>query len=63
MSNKERLGKFHSKVFKGFSPDELRTFGVKDKGEGKFIRKTPSFDGETFDEFLRQAEMPREQVR
>lgn len=60
MSNKERLGKFHSKVFKGFSPDELRTFGVKDKGEGKFIRKTPSFDGETFDEFLRQAEMPRD---
>ena len=60
MANKERLGDFHTKVFKGFSPDELRTFGVKGKGEGEFIRKTPSFDGDTFDEFVRQATQSRE---
>ena len=61
MANKERLGDFHTKVFKGFSPDELRTFGVKGKGEGEFIRKTPSFDGDTFDEFVRQATQSREE--
>ena len=60
MSYKEKLGKFHSKAYGGFTPEELQTFGVKDKG-GEFIRRTPSFDGETFDSFLKAAKKPADE--
>ena len=60
MSYKEKLGKFHSKAYSGFTPEELQTFGVKNKG-GEFIRKTPSFDGETFDSFLKAAKKPADE--
>lgn len=59
MAFKEVLPDYLAKAYKNLSKDELKEFGIKKKGDKKFVQKGASFDGDSFDEFLNRAEEQR----
>lgn len=59
MAFKEVLPNYLAKVYKHLDKDELKEFGVKKKDDNKFVQKSASFDGDSFDEFLNRAEEQR----